>query len=228
VPALAVLREFAGLVGIAALAIALVAAVAATRGRDRRVLVLAAGALGWVLVVAIMAQAGYAGRARYSAPAAAVACALAGAGVAELAGWARWPRSPATAAAVLAALLLAATGLARAHELRVAVADVQRRAAVARALEETIARAGGAPVLRACPWISSRLQSAVAWELEVPIARVHREPRAPGVVMRHRDPEEGWVPVLGRAGARALGRPVRAGDVEVRAACDARPLVTPG
>jgi hypothetical protein len=86
----------------------------ARREGERRIVVLAAGALAWIAIVAVLAAAGYAGIPRFSAPAAAIGCVLGAVGVVRLvARLGREPRaSPrrrllAAACAGLVALLVA-------------------------------------------------------------------------------------------------------------------------
>ena len=65
----------------------------ARRGRERAIVVLAAGAVAWIAIVVGMALLGFAGLPRFAAPAAAIACVLGG----GRAGADRSPRSTATA-----------------------------------------------------------------------------------------------------------------------------------
>jgi hypothetical protein len=168
----------------------------ALRPRDRAVRVLALGGGGWLALLTAMAAAGYAGVARYALPAAACACVLAGIGVAALAERLRAVRGIAAGAGVALALLLLAAVLAVPGAGRVARLDDQLRGGVAvgRAHEElraAIRAAGGPAVVRRCAlggWvaINHTTQTALAWELEVPLDRVTRTMSRPGLLVRAR------------------------------------------
>lgn len=208
VPALAVLGDAAALLTLPAL---LAAAVAVATG-GRRARVLAAGAAVWVAIVAVMTEAGYAGNPRYLVAAAAVGCVLAGVGAAALAR-ARW-------AAVTA--LVAGVALVAGGGLRDQLRDVGHRATLRRDLDALVARAGGAQALRACgaPRTSLSMRAAVAWRLDVPMARLDEPPRPPGVVFRARPLTGGHVqPVLDAAARRAFRPQAAAGRWELWTAC---------
>jgi hypothetical protein len=173
VPALEVVRRAAEAVIVPTLVLAVVALGLAVQRRDRRVLGLGVLALGWIAVVAVMSEAGFTGTRRYLAVPAAALCVAAGVGVVWLMDLARERRARAAivgavcAVALVPALLraredvrLQSVARSQAHqlsELRSAVTAVGGRAAVVRA---------GRPVVN--PW----LQTALAWELRVPLTGV--------------------------------------------------------
>src|SRR6185436_5260892 len=189
-----------GDLGLTLAAVWLLAALAfALRPRERAVRTLALGALAWLALLAAMAAAGYASPARYGMPAAAVACVLAGAAIAALTGrlHASGPaRAPARERPVAwgVLVLLAATALAVPAAARIGRLDDQIRegTAVARSnehLRAAIAAAGGADALRRCAldgWVAVNhtTQTALAWELAVPLDRVARTMSRPGLLVR--------------------------------------------
>jgi hypothetical protein len=208
VPALAVLGDAATLLTLPALVAAAVAV--ATGGRHARVL--AAGAAAWVAIVAVMTEAGYAGNPRYLVAAAAVGCVLAGVGAAALAP-ARWAG---------VTVLVAGVALAAGGELRDQLRDVGHRATLRRNLDALVSRAGGAQALRACgaPRTSLGMRAAVAWRLDVPMARLHEPPRPPGTVLRARPLSGGRAqPVFDALARRAFRRRAAVGRWELWIAC---------
>jgi len=114
-------------------------------------------------------------------PAAAVACVLAGVGTVELAHrLARWrpPLGVALAAAALAALL--AAWAAPLGALQGQVREATRLGSMQRQLPRAIAAAGGPAAVLACGTVAvnDSAQTALAWRLGVPLARVAQ--RLPG------------------------------------------------
>ena len=145
----------------------------AVRRRDRPVLSLAALALGWIAVVAIMAEVGFTGTRRYLAAPAAALCVVAGVGLVWLLDAVRERRAR-IALGVAVAVLALVPALLRAREdarmLSVARSQADQRDELVRAVD----RAGGrAAVLRpGRPAINPWLQTALAWELDVPLSGV--------------------------------------------------------
>jgi len=166
----------------------LAAAALALRPGDRTLRALALGAAAWLALVVAMTAAGYAGVARYMLPAAAVACVIAGVGVTTLLAHARargaW--RVVIAAAILAVCI--GPGIERAATLD---DQVREGVAVAHAhddLVRAIDASGGATALRGCAlggWvaINHTAQSALAWELRVPLDRVALTMHHPGVLV---------------------------------------------
>ncbi len=173
VPAVEVVRRAADAVIVPTLILAAVGVAFAVRRRDRPVLSLAALALGWIAVVAVMAEAGFTGTRRYLAAPAAALCVVAGVGLVWLLD-AVHERRVRIALGVAVALLALAPALLRAREdarmLSVARSQADQRHELVRALD----RSGGrAAVLRpGRPAINPWLQTALAWELDVPLSGV--------------------------------------------------------
>jgi hypothetical protein len=137
---------------------------------------LATGATAWIGLVALMAAAGYAGLPRFMAPAVAVVCALGGAGLVAIASDRRLPAAALVAAAALLAADLGWRAAAVPGELdraRSDAASVERLRALVRDEREE---------LRGCPPIASTdflVQTATAWELELPVSEVRIVARYP-------------------------------------------------
>jgi hypothetical protein len=173
VPALEVVRRAADAVIVPTLILAAVGVAFAARRRDRPVLSLAGLALGWIAVVAIMAEVGFTGTRRYLAAPAAALCVVAGVGLVWLLDAVRERRAR-IAVGVAVAVLALAPALLRAREdarlLSVARSQASQRDELVRAID----RAGGrAAVLRpGHPAINPWLQTALAWELDVPLSGV--------------------------------------------------------
>jgi len=183
----------------AALAVAL-------RPRDRVVWVLAAGAVAWLALVAVMTMAGYPGLARFMLPAAVVACVLAGVGAVELARRLLPTRPPLGAAAVgvaLATLLVVWAGPVA--TLGGQVREATRLGSMHEQLARAVAAAGGPAAIRACGTIATNgsAQTALAWQLGVPLARVaHRLATAGIAIVGPHSPELGATPAVPLRGAR--------------------------
>jgi hypothetical protein len=173
VPAFEVVRRAADAVILPTLVLAAVGTGFAVRRRDRAVLSLAALALGWIAVVAIMAEVGFTGTRRYLAAPAAALCVVAGVGLVWLLDAVRERRARIAVGAGIAVLALA-PALLRAREdarmLSVARSQADQRHELVRAVD----RAGGrAAVLSpGHPAINPWLQTALAWELDVPLSGV--------------------------------------------------------
>jgi hypothetical protein len=173
VPAVEVVRRAADAVIVPTLILAAVGVAFAARRRDRPVLSLAVLAVGWIAVVAIMAEVGFTGTRRYLAAPAAALCVVAGVGLVWLLDAVRERRAR-IALGVAVALLALAPALLRAREdarmLSVARSQADQRRELVRAVD----RAGGrAAVLRpGRPAVNPWLQTALAWELDVPLSGV--------------------------------------------------------
>jgi hypothetical protein len=173
VPAFEVVRRAADAVILPTLILAAVGVAFAARRRDRPVLSFAVLAVGWIAVVAIMAEAGFTGTRRYLAAPAAALCVVAGVGLVWLLEAVRERRAR-IALGVALALLALAPALLRAREdarlLSVARSQADQRHELVRAVD----RAGGrAAVLHpGPPAVNPWLQTALAWELDVPLSGV--------------------------------------------------------
>jgi hypothetical protein len=195
----------------------LLAVVAMLLRRDAAVRVLGGGAAAWLALVVAMTAAGYSGVGRYMLPAAAVACVLAGVGVVALAG-----RSRVLALAVV--LAASAWAVQDAGRLDDQVSEGVRVGRLGDQLVRAVDAAGRSS-LRSCALagrvaVNHTAQSALAWELRVPLDRVARTLRAPGIVLRARREPAVGVPApiafhhrsrpIARVGAwhvDAVGRP---------------------
>ena len=166
----------------------LAAAALALRPADRVLRALALGATAWLGLVVVMTAAGYAGVARYMLPAAAVACVLAGVGAVTLLEHARGAWKGVIAAAILAVCL--GPGIERAATLDDQVREGVLVARVHDELVRAVVAAGGPTALRSCAldggWIAINhsTQSALAWELRVPLDRVALTMSRPGILVR--------------------------------------------
>jgi len=177
------------------------------RPRDRALRVLAAGAAAWLAIVAAMTAAGYPGLARFMLPAAAVACVLAAVGVAELGRRGRSipPRRVGSAVTALALVALLTAWVAPLGTLAGQVREATRLGRMEHQLARAIAAAGGAPALLACGTVATNgsAQTALAWRLGVPLARVaQRLPRSGVAVVGPHSPELGAPPTATLPGAR--------------------------
>ncbi len=173
-----------------AFAAAAVAVVLAALRRERRVLLLAGGAAAWILIVAVGAEAGFTGARRYLAAPAAVISVLAGVGVA----WAlaavpagRLRTAAATGVAVVVAAFAFVPARTDVRQLGVGRSQADQLAELRRAVRA----AGGRDTVlsRGRPAVNPWLQTALAWELDVPLAGVQptwgaSRWRAPAFVFR--------------------------------------------
>lgn len=201
------------------------------RPRDRTLRVLALGAVAWLTLLTGMAAAGYAGVARYALSAAAIACVLGAVGAVELArrvsratvlpygrattsgqGGARRPAF--VVLAVAGGLAIAALAVERAGTLDDQVRTGTQVARSHASLRAAIDDAGGPAVLRRCAldgWLAVGhvRQSALAWELRVPLDRVARTMDRRGLRLR--------APTAAAAGARPPASCAGLGGVRARA-----------
>ncbi|MHB8658674.1 MAG: hypothetical protein ACYC91_12090 [Solirubrobacteraceae bacterium] len=231
-PFLTVLHRGADLQVLTMLVLGLVATgLAWWRGRDRAVLMLAAGALAWWVLVVAMTLDGYPGLERFFLPAAAVICVLGGVGLVRLAllagDAATEHRALAWAAAVVALIAISIPF----STSRIAAARAQR-AIAARAvirldqLGAAVAAVGGHPAVYPChssfAAVNHGVQTALAWKLHTTLGRVGTKMRRPGVLFvgPHDSIDGGPAPVshrldrvslLARVGAWRVYRVWRAG-----------------
>jgi hypothetical protein len=173
-----IISRFVGLHEVGLELMALLSVALAVWRRDRATLLLAAGAVAWVIVEIAFALHGWPGVPRYMFPAAAVMVVIAGIGVGRL--LAEPPRlSSAVGIAAVAVTVVAVASLvppalsdARA-EHKDLVAQRARTKEIGQ-LAGVIGRLGGAARLRACGEPLTRLeyQSILAWNLHVNVAEV--------------------------------------------------------
>lgn len=172
-PALTVCRRAAELVAAPLLAAAAGAVVVAVRRRIAVVAALGVATLLWVAAVALMAEAGFTGNVRYLAVPAGLLAVLAGVGV----GWlvaAFEPGRARRAAAVAAALLVLGFAFAPARSSGRWLSVAREQSAQLDELERAAERAGGRSGVLAHgrPAINPSLQTALAWQLRVPLEQV--------------------------------------------------------
>jgi hypothetical protein len=172
-PALTVCRRAAELVTAPLLAAATGAVVVAVRRRIAVVAALGVATLLWVAAVALMAEAGFTGNVRYMAVPAGLLAVLAGVGV----GWlvaAFEPGRARRAAAVAAALLVLGFAFAPARSSGRWLSVAREQSAQLDELERAAERAGGRSGVLAHgrPAINPSLQTALAWQLRVPLEQV--------------------------------------------------------
>jgi len=176
---------------------ALAGVVEAVRRRHPTAVLLAAAAAGWVVVEVVLSLvAGYQGVARFLYPTLALEAVLAGVGVAwttqflarSLSARVGRPRITGARALSVGAIAVVLVPLAawRLERLSSELAPTTARAGFYAQLGDAVERAGGAERLRGCgvPFSSTAQAPAVAWKLDVPIARVRSRPRSPGFVLR--------------------------------------------
>jgi hypothetical protein len=211
------------LAGVAGAAIAL-------RRRDDRVLWLATVAAAWVALDVALMAAGYPAEPRFFTLPAGLWCVVGAVGALWLVEELTRPRARLAAAAALA-LVAAPITFARAeHSLREYDASADRatiESELLSAVEET------EPALRACggPMMPARLtwmKGAVAWELDVPLSRVHAV-RTFGdrpYLERMSEPDDGPLPWLSDRHAVTI-RPASHGSAFLDPFADAR-LRMPG
>jgi hypothetical protein len=166
VPGLEVVRRAADAVIVPTLVLAVVGLIEAARRRERRLLVLAVLAVGWIAVVAIMAEAGFTGTRRYLAAPAAAICVVSGVGLVRLLSAVPGGRSRAAVAGAVAALSLA-PALLRAREEARMLSVARSQADQLSELRRAVAKVGGPEAVRAVgrPAVNPWLQTAMAWEL---------------------------------------------------------------
>jgi hypothetical protein len=170
VPAFEVVRRAADAIIVPTLVLAVGAVAEGARRRERRVLWIAALAVGWIAVVAIMAEAGFTGTRRYLAAPAAALCVVAGVGVAWLLDVARTrPARLAMAGAIVALSLVPA--LVRAREEARALSVARTQADQLAELRHAVRKVGGRRAVRHVgrPAINPWLQTALGWELHAPL-----------------------------------------------------------
>ncbi|MGI8902622.1 MAG: hypothetical protein ACR2IP_02965 [Solirubrobacteraceae bacterium] len=193
-PALEALRRSADLQVLPALIAAAVAVAFAfgKRVRDRRVLVLAAGALAWIALVVAMVLAGYPGLERFFLPASAIICVLAGVGVARVSVLAGRGLSRGSggglATLVVAGVLIAVSIPLSSSRIDTAVAQraiADRAVATLSQLSAAVRAAGGHRKVFPCrssfAAVNHAAQTALAWKLHVTLGRVGTSLRKPGV-----------------------------------------------
>ena len=176
-PAVAVVKEAAGMLPLPAwLGVAAALALAVAHRRGRTMLALAGCAVGWTAVVAAMAERGYAGLPRFLFMASALEAVIAGIGVAWIASAA--PRR--SVAALFVALAFAAGSLPHARLLPADVAAIDKvadmDAGLAQAVRSTGANRGALRCGRpSTPWYEV---TALAWDLDVRPGAIHQRARA--------------------------------------------------
>jgi len=212
-PLLEVTARASRLVPVPLLLLAAAAVGLALRRRERSIVVLAGGALGWVALVAVMvAVGGYPGLSRFLVPAAAVACVLGAVGAARVVSLVgRRSRLP-VAGLLLATLVVFA--LPRWEGVVDEVGSARAWGRAGRDLHAAVRLAGGRQSV-ACrrPVISHTAQTELSWILGLPFARVRTDVDGPGLVFVLTDPTVGRPPSVS---VRLPDRPVgRTDDWEV-------------
>ena len=184
VPAVASLREAAGLVAWPFWAGAAWLAWSGARRRDAATVLPVAAGIAWIALVALMAQAGFSGEPRYALPGAALVAIAGAAGLARLARGG--PRPAAVAGGGAVALALAATPAA--GDLRALPQRQAHQWRLQAELATAIRAAGGRDTVLRCgrPYVGRLRGPLMAYRLGVAKRAVEpdRPPRAPGVVFR--------------------------------------------
>ena len=164
--------------------------VAAVRDRDRTVLALGAGVIAWWAIVVAMTAVGYPGLERFYLPAAGLISVLGAAGIARLAQLAAASAAghARLAAAGALAALIALSVWGSSQRISDAWSNVGLAAQASRMIgrmDRVVADAGGRRVLLRCGSrsfiaVNHSLQTALAWDLHVPLERVSGAMSAPG------------------------------------------------
>lgn len=203
-PALASLREAGHLfvlpvaAGVAGLFLA----------RPPRVAALALGAAGaaWLALVGAMSQAGFSGEGRYSLPGVGLLAVAGGVGLAE-ATRRLGALGDRRVTVGLVSLLLAASVIPRALDLRDVRAALIHRARLSAGLEAAVETMGGPSAVLRCgrPYVGSLRGPLAAWHLGVDKRRVGFRARVPGVLFRSRlDPRARLTPAPRQEFRKAL------------------------
>jgi hypothetical protein len=221
------LRNMTEAIAPPALLLAAAAPVLLPPSRRRDALVIAGVAVAWTGIVLVMTAVGYPGSRRYFMAPVGLIAVLAGAGTARALTRIGSRRGrTAAGAALIAVLALVTAGTVRENARTVGVARAQDEQLAE--LRQAIALVGGraAVLARGPPAINPDLQSALAWRLGVPLARVqaswHSSPASPhwhppALVFRAPNRLAGTRPALsGAQNARWVGRAGRWQVLEVR------------
>src|SRR5581483_1006000 len=173
--------------------------------RDAATLIIAAGAAAWVVVEIAFSLHGWPGNGRYMFPAAGALAVVAAVGAGRLLS-----AGPARALKVGGPLLVAVfvafmmpSAVTHLRQERADLKDQRTRTTEVNRLTSTIARLGGAALLRQCGEPLTRLeyQSIVAWNLRVNVATVgYKYARA----LARRDPIVLFTPKTGGWKVQAL------------------------
>jgi hypothetical protein len=174
-----------------ALILALVAVVIGwVRDRNRIILAIGAGIIGWWVVVVGETLDGYPGLERFFLPAAALTTVLGGVGLAEVARLAGGLAGSARRPVIAGAALLLAVACIPFTTTQISVVRADERHAVQGVhlldtLTQAVAAAGGKARVLPCPSsftaVNHSAQTALAWKLGVTLQRVGTSMRAPGV-----------------------------------------------
>jgi hypothetical protein len=160
------------------------------RERDRVLLGIGAGAVGWWVVVIAMTLDGYPGLERFYLPAAALICVLGGVGMirlAQLAG--ELAGRSAVAVSVVAAVVLVVASVpfttARAGQAKDTFPAASHALSTLRHLQAAVNAAGGHRAVFPCKSsfaaVNHGVQTALAWQLHVTLGRVGTAMSQPGV-----------------------------------------------
>ncbi len=146
--------------------VALGAVALAVVRRDRTTLVLAAGAVVWVIVEIAFALHGWPGLARYMFPAGAVVAVLAGVAVGRLVNEVPW-RWAGAAVALALAVALVPSALNHVRDEHRDLRGQRARTQQIKRLAGQVSAAGGASLLRSCgePLTRLEFQTILAWTL---------------------------------------------------------------
>jgi hypothetical protein len=174
-----------------ALILALVAVVIGwVRDRNRIILAIGVGIIGWWVVVVGETLDGYPGLERFFLPAAALTTVLGGVGLAEVARLAGGLAGSARRPVIAGAALLLAVACIPFTTTQISVVRADERHAVQGVhlldtLTQAVAAAGGKARVLPCPSsftaVNHSAQTALAWKLGVTLQRVGTSMRAPGV-----------------------------------------------
>jgi hypothetical protein len=194
--------------------------------RDRTVLALLAGALGWIVLVVAMVVMGYPGLERFFLPASAILCVLAGVGVARvslLPG--QTPLSLVIALVLIGISYPLASARIDTARAQKGLADraVHRLDDLSVAVRLAGGHRGVFPCRGSVSAVNHGVQTALAWKLHVTLDRVGTALRRPGVLFvgPHDTIDGGPAPVrvaprdlrpVGRAGEWHVYRVIRAGS----------------
>ena len=208
-----------------ALALSAVGIVASARRRLTEPLVIAGVACVWIAIVAVMAQLGYPGSRRYLVGPAALLALLAGGGLAIAVGSAHGNRARTGITATIAVLVLV-SAYPTIHSDAALLSTAREETRTQADLRSAVRVAGGREAVLAVgpPAINPLMQTALAWDLRLPLRSVQatwsstvRRPRwaPPAIIFRGPEHYAGPPPALppgrratpiGRAGSWTIMR----------------------
>ncbi|MFN8159322.1 MAG: hypothetical protein U0R68_18055 [Candidatus Nanopelagicales bacterium] len=168
-----VLQRLTGAIVLPAIALSAVGIAASARRRLTEPLVTAGVACAWIAIVAVMAQLGYPGSRRYLVGPAALLALLAGGGLAIAVGPAQGNRARTAITATIAVLVLVSS-YPTIHSDAALLSTAREETRTQADLRSAVRVAGGRKAILAAglPAINPLMQTALAWDLRLPLTSV--------------------------------------------------------